>query len=264
MVAKLRRLSTIARAGWLARSVVYCLLAYLAFTAAGSSQASPQGVFQAVRETSGGAVILVLLACGLLLYGIYRLYSAVFDTEAKGDDPKGRAIRIGYAASGLAHLILAYSAGRLAVDGGTSAAGSQEQAAGRMLLEFPLGDAMLGILGLAFVAAAAHQVSKAWTNDFMKELSPEAPHWAKPVGQMGLFARGIVFLVIGSSLVRAGWFESASHVKGLGDALSSLHDHPQIYVFVALGLFMFGIHSLVDARWRRIKDDDMVDRLKVA
>lgn len=264
MVVKLRRLSTVARAGWLARGFVYCLLSYLAFTAAGSSQASPQGVFQNVRDSAGGAVILLMLAFGLGLYGVYRLYSTAFDVEAKGDDLKGWAIRIGYAASGLAHFILAYSAGRLALGQNTSKAGSQEKAAGDMLLDIPLGDAVLGILGIAFLAAAAHQISKAWTTDFMKELSVGAPLWAKPVGQIGLFARGIVFFVIGASLIRAGWFESANHVKGLGDALSSLHDHPQLYAFVALGLFMFGIHSLVDARWRRVRDEDIVDRLKTA
>ncbi|MEG4930216.1 DUF1206 domain-containing protein [Microcoleus sp. F10-B2] len=262
MASSLRRLETVARAGWLARGIVYCLLAYLAFTAAGSSQASPQGVFQTVRASSGGAAILTLLAVGLGFYGVYRLYSAAFDIESKGDNLKGSAIRTGYAASGLAHFILAYSAARLAMDPSEATDGAQEESAGRMLLDLPLGDAVLSIIGLAFLAAAAHQMAKAWKTDFVNELSPSAPFWAKPVGQIGLFARGVVFSVIGFSLIRAGWFQSADHVKGLGDALSSLHQHPQIYAFVALGLFMFGIHSVLDALWRDIRDEDMVDRLR--
>ena len=73
MMNRLRRLETFARAGWLARGVVYCLLAYIALTSAGASDASPQGVFRSVRDMPGGSVLLILLAIGLALYGAYRL-----------------------------------------------------------------------------------------------------------------------------------------------------------------------------------------------
>lgn len=260
---RLRRLETFARAGWLARGIVYCLLAYIALTSARASDASPQGVFRSVRDMPGGPILLVLLALGLALYGAYRLYGAALDSEGKGNDAKGIAIRVGYAASGLAHFLLSWAAVRLA-SGKTDAGDEREKEAAGMLLDMPLGDTLLGAIGLGFLVAAAHQAVKAWTTEFMRGVAPEAPAWVVPVGRAGLAARAVVFAVIGYSLVRAGWFGAAGEVKGLGDALSALTEHAALYTLVAAGLFLFGIHSLVEARWRRIRDEDVVRRLAAA
>jgi len=263
MMNRLRRLETFARAGWLARGVVYCLLAYIALTSAGASDASPQGVFRSVRDMPGGSVLLIMLAIGLALYGAYRLYGAALDSEGKGDDAKGIAIRLGYAASGIAHFVLAWAAVRLASGNSDSGGGREKEAAG-MLLDMPLGGTLLGAIGLGFLAAAVHQAVKAWTTEFMKGVAPQAPAWVVPVGRAGLAARAVVFAVIGYSLVRAGWFGTAGEVKGLGDALSALTEHAALYTLVAAGLFLFGVHSLVEARWRRIRDEDVVTRLRAA
>lgn len=259
---RLRHLETFARIGWCARAIVYCLLAAFALTGAGASDASPQGVFRSVRDMPGGIVLLLLLSAGLALYGAYRLYGAALDSEGKGSEAKGIAIRIGYAASGIAHFVLAWAAVRLA--SGEASGGGREKAAADMLLDMPLGAPILGLIGLAFVAAAAQQAIKAWTTEFMRDLSGGAPSWAAPVGRAGLAARAVVFAVIGISLIKAGWFGSAGEVKGLGDALSSLTENNELYLLVAAGLFLFGVHSFVEARWRRIRDEDVVARLKAA
>lgn len=264
MMNRLRRLETFARAGWCARGVVYCLLATFALTGAGASDASPQGVFRSVRDMPGGSVWLSLLAAGLALYGAYRLYGAALDSEGKGSEAKGIAIRVGYAASGLAHFLLAWAAVRLASGLSAPADGEREEAAAGMVLDMPLGGTVLGTIGLCFLAAAAHQAVKAWTTEFMDGVAPEAPTWVVPVGRAGLAARAVVFAVIGVSLVRAGWFGAAGEVKGLGDALSALTDHSELYLLVAAGLFLFGVHSFVEARWRRIRDEDVVARLSAA
>lgn len=261
---RFRRLEIFARTGWFARGVVYCLLAYIAIGGSGASDPSPQAVFRSVRDMPGGPILLSLLAMGLALYGAYRLYGAVLDSEHKGDRAKGVAIRIGYAASGMAHFLLAWAALRLATGGTSGGEGEREKAAAGMLLDIPLGGALLGLIGTAFLAAAAHQIIKAWTTEFAADLDPQAPAWAVPVGRAGLAARAVVFAVIGTSLVRAGWFGAAGEVKGLGDALSSLTDNPTLYLLVAAGLFLFGVHSFVEARWRRIRDEDMVARLASA
>jgi hypothetical protein len=258
---RLRRLETFARVGWCARGFVYCLLAAFALTGAGASDASPQGVFRSVRDMPGGTVLLLLLGAGLGLYGAYRLYGAALDSEGKGSDAKGIAVRAGYAASGLAHFLLAWAAVRLAA-GESGGSGEREKEAAGMLLDLPLGGTLLGAIGLAFVAAAAHQALKAWTTEFMRDVAAGAPSWVVPVGRAGLAARSVVFAVIGASLIRAGWFGSAGEVKGIGDALASLTENKGLYLLVAAGLFLFGVHSFVEARWRRIRDEDVVARLK--
>ena len=59
-------------------------------------------------------------------------------------------------------------------------------------------------------------------------------------------------------------FDAAGEVKGMGDALVSLTDNPSLYLLVAAGLFLFGVHSFVEARWRRIRDEDVIARLTAA
>ncbi|MBB6425335.1 DUF1206 domain-containing protein [Sphingopyxis sp. JAI128] len=259
MMDRLARLETFARTGWFARGVVYCLLAWIALTGSAATDASPQAVFRSVRDMPAGTMLRVLLAIGLALYGAYRLYGAALDSENKGKDAKGVAVRTGYAASGVAHFILAWAALPLAI--GEGAENDREKEAAVMLLDLPLGGVLLGVVGAGFLAAAAKQAIGAWTREFARDLDAGAPAWAVPVGRAGLAARAVVFAVIGVSLVRAGWFGAAGEVKGLGDALSALTDNPTLYLLVAAGLFLFGIHSFVEARWRRVRDEDMIARI---
>jgi len=260
---RLGRLETFARTGWFARGVVYCLLACIAITGSDGDDTSPQGVFRSVRGMPAGAILLALLAVGLALYGAYRIYGAVLDSEGKGASANGIAARIGHGASGIVHFLLAAAALRLALGAGAHDGGREQQAAG-MLLDVPLGGVLLGLIGASFLAAGAHQAVRAWTTEFMRDLASEAPRWVVPVGRAGLTARAVVFAIIGYSLVRAGWFGSAGEVKGLGDALASLTDNPGLYLLVAAGLFLFGVQSFVEAYWRRIRDEDVIARLTLA
>ena len=253
------RLETFARVGWFARGTVYCLLAWIALTGSSATDASPQAVFRSVRDMPAGPLLLILLALGLALYGTYRLYGAALDSEDRGTSAKGIAVRAGYVGSGAAHFVMAWAALRLATGSGAHK-GREREAAG-MLLDLPLGGVLLGLLGAGLLAAAVHQLVRAWTTEFAKELDAGAPAWVTPVGRAGLAARAVVFALVGVSLVRAGWFGAAGEVKGLGDALAALAENPALYLIVAAGLFLFGIHSFVEARWRRLRDEDMIARI---
>lgn len=261
-IDRLRRLETFARAGWFARGVVYALLAYLAFATSARDEGT-LGVLRHVQTMPAGGVLLPLLAIGLCFYGIYRLHCALFDGEGKGSDAKGVAIRIGYAGSALAHFAFAWLALKL-LSGRSQQDGETEQGMARFVLDLPYGGTLLGLLGAAFLLAALHELRKAWNASFMSGIDPRAPAWVKPVGQAGTAARALVFLVVGYSLVRAAWMAQASEVKGLDDALTALRGEPLVYGLVILGLLLFGIFSFVEARWRRIGNEDLIARLKAA
>lgn len=74
--------------------------------------------------------------------------------------------------------------------------------------------------------------------------------------------RGIVFVIIGWSLVQAGLSASAAKAGGMEQALGSLSG--TLLTAVALGLLLFGLFSFVEARYRRINDANVVARLKGA
>jgi len=54
-------------------------------------------------------------------------------------------------------------------------------------------------------------------------------------------------------------------VRSTGDALALLReDYGTLFKLIAGGLMLFGIVSLLMARYRRIEDDDVIRRLETA
>ncbi|SDS07031.1 protein of unknown function [Halopseudomonas xinjiangensis] len=261
MVDKSEKFSWLVRLGFAARGVVYLLLGYLFLAATGQSQASegPQGVFDYLQEVPGGTPILYLCALGLVGYALYRLSSLLFDAENYGRDKKGIAQRLGHGASGLAHLVLAYTAFQFAQGNQQSSGGGgggEAQQATNTILSMEFGAIVVGIVGLCFLGAALAQAKKAISGEFMQRISPRAPGFTKFIGHAGFAARAVVFAVISWSFVQSAWLSSSSQVKTLGEAVSSLRDAGVLFTLVAIGLLLFGVFSLVMAGYRTVPDLD--------
>jgi undecaprenyl-diphosphatase len=258
MATKSETFGTLVRVGYAARGVVYVLLGYLALTTAGEASGGNEAVFDRLREVPLGTPLLWLMALGLLAYAAFRFLSAYSDIERHGSDAKGIARRVGHGASAVAHTVMAYAAFQYAQ--GTAAGGSDssQQTAGT-LLDLPLGEVVIGLIGLGFLAGAVSQGQSAATAGFMKHVGAGAPPAVKPIGQLGHAARAVVFAAIGVSLVRSAWFDSEAQVKGLGDAIVSLSGTGWLYTVVALGLLFFGLFNFVVARYGVIPDVDAGD-----
>ena len=83
----------------------------------------------------------------------------------------------------------------------------------------------------------------------------------KPAGQVGYAARAIIVAMVGYFAVKAGL--DGERVRNFGDALAVVReDHATLFKLIAGGLILFGLVSLMMARYRRIADDDVVARLK--
>jgi hypothetical protein len=70
-------------------------------------------------------------------------------------------------------------------------------------------------------------------------------------------------LIVGWQLISAA-FGSASQQVGTESALEGLRGHALLFYSVAFGLAMFGAFNLLLAAWAKIKDEDVLDRLKAA
>ena len=252
-------LEALARIGFAARGIMYILIGILAlFT--GRSEDGAGALEQLNRGF--GRVLLGAMAVGFLGYGLWRISDAIYDSEGHGSDAKGIAIRLGGAVSGVIHLGLCIVAASLTSGSGKGSGGDSTQQGAAATLDLPGGEILVLIGGVVLLATGALQLVKAWRADFLRNLDGEAARrpQIKALGQAGFAARGIVFLVMGWFLLRAGWESRSSEAGGMGEVLASLN--PTVHALVAAGLLLFGIFSLVEARYRRINDPKVLERLR--
>lgn len=263
---RIRRLETWARLGYAARGIVYLVLGWIALSS-GKALSTSQTV-QAIKDLPLGVPLLFLLTFGLFGYGLYKVYTAALDLDDDGTGAKGVAKRIGRAGGGLAYWSLAYLAATQLLGGGSSgpdagrAAGSggMQQDAAQGVAATTGGDTLLTIVGLVILGIAAAQLVIAYRAKFMYEM-PGAPQLVKPAGQAGYAARALVIAVVGYFALKAGL--DGERVRNFGDALAVVReDHQGLFKLIAAGLMLFGLVSLMMARYRRIADDDVVARLK--
>jgi len=249
----------IARFGLAARGVVYVVVGVLAAKSAagrGGRTTDREGAVRAVEQADSSGLLLVALALGLLAYVLWRFVQAFRDLEGKGSDAKGLGVRAGYAASGLAYLGLAVTAGGFGVSRGS---GSMRSWVARSLAE-PWGPWAVGLGGALVIGVAFYQFYKAWSAKFEDHLRVDrmtagARRWMRRIGRFGLAARGVTFLIIGWFLVQAALRMNARVVRDLGGALRTLRQQEYgawLLGIVALGLMAYGLLSFIDARYRRI------------
>lgn len=257
------RVETFARAGYSARGVVYILLGYFALTTAGGGQGTAS-VLKQIREVPLGTVLLALVGLGLFGWGVYRLYGAAVDIQGKGIDAKGLGTRIGHALSGLAHMLLCFVALRLAFGdgGGGSEGGAARTQAATTAEQLPMGETLIAVVGIGFALAALQQFGKAATGKFMALLDPRAPDLTEYLGRAGYAARGFVFAALAWQILQVAFGAGTGRQAGIGGALDALREINWLYILVAIGLILFGVFSLVMARYRTIRDENVLRRLR--
>ncbi|MFC3712285.1 DUF1206 domain-containing protein [Sphingoaurantiacus capsulatus] len=257
------RFETLTRIGFAARGLTYILIGWLALRAGQAAGAS-----EALGTLAGdgfGTGLLALAAVGLAAYGAWRLLESTLDLEGAGDDAKGKAVRAGHGLSGFAHLFLALAVLQMALgNGGGSDDGDTARSATSWLLGLPAGGVLVRLVAVGLVAAGIFQFVEAVRLSFLKQLDPPAARkaWVQWVGRLGYAARGIVFGLVGLGFWRAGDSANAAAAGGMGDALAGVSGW--MFTAVALGLLLFGVFSLVQARYRRIADPQVGDRIRSA
>jgi type IV secretory pathway VirB2 component (pilin) len=75
------------------------------------------------------------------------------------------------------------------------------------------------------------------------------------LGIIGTIARGLVFALVGVLVIAAAVTHQAADSGGIDKALLTLRDQPFgefLMLLAALGLLIFGIYGLCEARWRKV------------
>jgi Domain of Unknown Function (DUF1206) len=265
MSVKARRAShgrsahVLARAGLTARGVIYILIGVVALLVAigqSTREADQTGALQLLASKPYGIVLLWLLAIGFVAYALWRLSEAIFGVtgEGNGAGPRlksaGRAIVYAFFAS-ITFKVISGTAHNQSREQQDLTAKAMQHTGGRWLV---------GIVGLVVVIIGLVLISEGLRRKFLKMLqlsglSPRGRTVVKWLGIIGTTARGIVFALAGVLVIDAAVTHKAAKSGGIDKALLTLRDQPfgeVLLILTALGLVIFGISGLCEARWRRV------------
>lgn len=257
------RMTMFARLGFAARGLVYVLIGWFALDVAlnGGQPTDNQGALGTLAHAPLGHILLAVCALGFAGYAVWRLTEAITDPEGRSGTLKGKFERLAYGFSGIAHFILATAAARLALKQVSAKSGapgdkSAESWSG-WLMEQPGGVLLLVLAGVTLLAVAAAQAIKSYKATF-DELDGDvpAPNYVRWIGRLGYAARGLIFALCGWFLISAALSHDAERAGGLGEALRHLRAQDGGAVIlgcVAVGLALFGMFSMIEARYRHIR-----------
>jgi hypothetical protein len=255
-----------ARAGYVARGVLYGYMGYAALKIAqtgGSRPADQKASLIAVAGFPLGRFILVVGIAAILAYAGWGFIRAIYDPLHRGRDAQGIVTRLGFAWSGLSYLILGFFAFGLLTSGssGSQADGMQQIAA--KLLSAPAGVLLTEAAGLIGVAAGFGQFIEAYRASFKKDekrsqMSETEKEVTDVLGRAGFIARGIVFALMGWFIFLAGRQQNSAKATGFTGIFTYILAQPYgrpLLALVALGIIALGLHSVVLARYIRLPGD---------
>jgi hypothetical protein len=262
-------LVVIARAGWLAKGLVYGLAGVLAIpiamdklpaSGAASQEASQSGAIARIANSSAGAAALWAVAIGLGLYVIWRVVSILLPAE---NNAKAWATRVGYGVSALTYTFLAWSAISFASHRARASKteNSRVEQLTRDLMEHSGGRSLVGFLGALMIGVGAYFVHKGVTASFRKELreSGVGPFSTKQIvriGQVGWCARAAMMGLLGFFLIRAAVQYSPDEAEGLDGALRRLTDASWgtlMVLAMGIGLLIYGFFCVISAPIQRLR-----------
>ncbi|QNP74762.1 DUF1206 domain-containing protein [Streptomyces roseirectus] len=262
--ANSKAVAAAARAGFVARGVLYALIGVLSLRIAfsgGSGQADRGGAVAEIAEKPFGTALLWLLGAALAGMALWRLSEAAFGQAGPdGNKPGKRATAAGRCLfyGFVAYSVLSYAAGDEGSGGGSSDRRSQDVTA--KALDWPGGQWIVGTAGAAVTAAGLWIAVRALRRRFEKhlrtaEMSRRTRHVVSAFGVFGGTARGIVFATAGGFAITASVEHRPGRAKGVDNTLRTFADTPAgpwLLALIATGLIAFGVFSCANARWRDV------------
>lgn len=251
----------LARAGFVARGLIYGIIGVLAVKLAvgvGGKTTNQQGALETIARQPFGKLLLILVAVGLGGYALWRLIHALLGHGPEDSDSgfdRVAALGSGIVYAGLCAVAVEILLGA----GGSSGSGSaQKTTAG--VFGWPAGTWLVGIAGAVLIGIGLYQGYRGLSKDFLEDskteqMSARVRHWIEWIGTFGHLARMVVFGLVGVFLIKAAVDFNPNKAVGLDGALAKLAHQsygPFLLGLVAAGLVAFGLYSLSDARYRRI------------
>lgn len=258
-------LKLLQRFGYVVRGVLYATMGVLALRIAigkpGGQATDLTGSLVYLIGNPFGKWVLLVAITGLLAYSLWGIIRAVFDPLNRGSDPSGYLERLGFLSSAVSYGALAFFGLQVLIGArSTSSGGDSTQKTIVPLLNHPAGGMLTAGVGVAVIAIGIGQFVEAYRATFKNdlkgaEMTDTERNVVVALGRFGMFARGVIFTIIGWFVLQAGMHHDPGQVQGFGGAFLFLLNNPfgpWLLGIVALGFIALGLHSFACARWVRL------------
>ena len=243
----------------MARGIIYILIGWVAVLVAlghRSHEADQQGALQLLAGKPYGAVSLWLLGIGIAAYALWRLSEAAYGVAGEGNraGPRLRSLARAVIYAGLAYLTFQVISGTHG-----SQSGQQQDFTARVM-QHPGGRWLVGVAGLIIVIIGLVLSMEGIRRRFMRylrtsQMSSRTRRVVRLLGTIGTVARGVVVALVGIGVIDAAVSHNPASSGGIDKALLTLRNQPAgpvLLMLAALGLVIFGLYGLCEARWRRV------------
>ncbi|MFC4786167.1 DUF1206 domain-containing protein [Nocardioides sp. MAHUQ-72] len=246
------------RFGMFVYGVVYLVIAWLALQLAlgdSSGSASSTGALHKLAQNSFGAVLIWLVAFGMVMLVLWRLLeAAVGHQDEEGTDRVRKQATSVFKA--VMYGFIAYSALKIALGAGSGSKKSSTDDTTATVMGWPAGQWIVGLVGLAIIAYGANQVRRAWTEKFREHLTAEGKSGETGrayimFGKVGYVAKGVSIALVGGLFVYAAVTHDPQKSGGLDQALHKLLQQPFgpiLLGLIAVGLACYGLFCFARAR----------------
>ncbi len=253
-------LEWLARGGYAINGVLHFLIAAIVVRIAlgMSGEADQSGALGAVASAPLGGAMLWVGAIGYAGLTVWQLLDAVTGYRP-GSEAATIADRVKDFGKGVVYAVLAWTTWRFA-SGGSTDSGKTTADFTTTLMSAPLGQALVGAVGVAVVGVGGYHVHKGVTRSFLEDLDDKADDGGlgKTVimaGLVGYVAKGVALGMVGVLFGWAAWTTDPSDATGLDGAMESLSGHPvgaAVLLLIAFGFVAYGLYSLARARYARL------------
>jgi hypothetical protein len=250
-----------ARAGFAVSGVLHLIVAYIVLRIAFGSggNADQSGALATLARQTGGALIMWVIAVGLVALGLWRIAESIVGSKpGEGSGPHRddtpawkRAKSLGLA---VVNFAIAFSAARFALGSGQQ---SSQQNAGlsAQMMQSGWGKALLVAIGLGLVGVGGYHVYKGASKKFLKDLRVSGGPGVDATGITGYVAKGFVLGGAGILVIVATLQADPSKATGLDAAVKTMANAPFgkfVLIAAAAGIAAFGLYSFVRSRYGRM------------
>lgn len=264
LTARQRWVRHLARAGFLAKCVVYLVMGLLALSlalGAGGALTDSRGALTAVSRAPLGRFAVLVLAVSLCGLALWFAVDGLLDPDRLRTGKGGPILRLGQVIGALGYVGLAIWAFGLFA-GDVHADETTDQLTKSWTghaLALPGGPVLVFLVGAVIAAVGLRQARVGIRREFLKPLdlrgTPAALRRAAiGTGVAGFLTQGLVFALVGLFFVQAAVEEEAWEATGFDGALAVLARGPHgalLLSIVSIGLLAYAAFAAIEGTFRR-------------